>query len=109
MIFTEDFEGGHYDEQGKWIQTKFCFVYCGPDRCNCQRPDLIKETSMEFQKSLYQLRKISDDRWLALSEREPLFCFERSTMEEAAAIAEETLKNYEELKASETIKEFLTE
>lgn len=30
--------GGHYDHNGEWVQTKHCFVYCGPERCTCQPP-----------------------------------------------------------------------
>lgn len=30
--------GGHYDANGQWVQTKRCFVYCGPERCDCQPP-----------------------------------------------------------------------
>ena len=30
--------GGHYNEEGKWIRTKFCFLPCY-ERCNCQPPN----------------------------------------------------------------------
>lgn len=30
--------GGHYDANGQWVQTKFCFFSCG-DRCDCMPPD----------------------------------------------------------------------
>jgi len=29
--------GGHYDENGTWVRTKFCFISCG-DRCDCTPP-----------------------------------------------------------------------
>jgi hypothetical protein len=29
---------GYYDEKGQWQRTKFCLVYCGPERCTCGPP-----------------------------------------------------------------------
>lgn len=29
--------GGYYDENGTWVQTKFCFISCG-ERCDCTPP-----------------------------------------------------------------------
>lgn len=29
--------GGHYDDNGEWQRTKFCFVDCG-DQCDCVPP-----------------------------------------------------------------------
>ena len=28
---------GYFDNDGKWVQTKFCFVSCG-EECDCQPP-----------------------------------------------------------------------
>lgn len=30
--------GGHYDKDGHWVRTKFCFLPCPPERCDCMPP-----------------------------------------------------------------------
>lgn len=30
--------GGYYDDSGKWVKLKHCFLYCGPERCDCSPP-----------------------------------------------------------------------
>lgn len=32
---------GYYDKDGLWHRTKFCFVYCGKEKCTCQPPNGI--------------------------------------------------------------------
>ena len=29
---------GYYNEDGFWVNTKRCFVYCGSDKCDCSPP-----------------------------------------------------------------------
>lgn len=31
-------DDGYYDKDNNWVRTKFCLVYCGPDRCTCSNP-----------------------------------------------------------------------
>ena len=31
--------GGYYNDEGHWIRLKYCFIYCGPTKCNCGPPD----------------------------------------------------------------------
>lgn len=38
--------GGYIDKDGKWIKMKHCFMYCGPERCDCTDPRL-KRPSLE--------------------------------------------------------------
>jgi hypothetical protein len=33
----QGFRNGHYDDQGRWQRTKFCFRSCG-HRCDCGPP-----------------------------------------------------------------------
>lgn len=40
-------DGGHYDNNGQWVRTKFCFVYCGPERCNCMPPGGVDHLPMD--------------------------------------------------------------
>lgn len=35
------FPNGQYDKHGRWQKYKHCFVYCGPDRCDCGPPNGI--------------------------------------------------------------------
>jgi hypothetical protein len=37
---TTKWRYGYYDKAGIWQRTKFCLVYCGPDRCDCCPPKL---------------------------------------------------------------------
>jgi len=47
---STDFSGGGYrDSDGNWIRTKFCFMYCGPDRCDCCDP-LLKHLRWDLNK-----------------------------------------------------------
>ena len=32
------YSGGYYDDEGNWKRMKFCFMYCGKDRCDCGPP-----------------------------------------------------------------------
>lgn len=47
---------GYYDESGYWKRTKFCFKYCGADRCTCQPPNKAYYNP-SFNKSLSDLPK----------------------------------------------------
>jgi hypothetical protein len=48
--------GGHYDKEGKWARTKFCFVACPPDVCTCIEPHLRWINDIDWLK-----KKIAND------------------------------------------------
>lgn len=35
--FGNHFGGGYYNDEGRWVQLKHCFMSCG-NRCDCQPP-----------------------------------------------------------------------
>lgn len=43
---------GQYDEAGVWHSNKKCFVYCGPERCDCGPPLGYRRPPMGGQRRL---------------------------------------------------------
>lgn len=44
---------GYYDENNIWQRIKYCFMYCGKDRCDCGPPN------GEWRKESVQIDKLS--------------------------------------------------
>lgn len=68
MSLAPSTAGGHYDGKGEWVQTKHCFAYCGPERCNCQPPgnrhyDPVRDQALQFP--------VSGDVQLELAQHNP--------------------------------------
>lgn len=51
---------GYYDEKGTWRRNKYCFVYCGPDRCNCGPPNGIYQLEQKEEIRPQLLEDIND-------------------------------------------------
>jgi len=47
MTFAPNPFNGYYDENGTWQRVKYCFVYCGPDWCDCGPPNGIYQIEKE--------------------------------------------------------------
>jgi hypothetical protein len=50
---------GSYDKHGCWHRNKFCFVYCGPERCDCG-PPMGMQYNPAFDESLHKVETAKD-------------------------------------------------
>jgi len=52
---------GHYDDDGIWQRTKFCFVYCG-ERCDCGPPNGQHYSAAHDKRVNAQSDTLKDDK-----------------------------------------------